>query len=56
MKNYTTEARERYGNTAAYIICPGIVSREYIVQQIPESLKNRDPNIAYYNTDGSRTF
>ena len=44
------------GAMQEYIICPGIVTRKYIVDKIPESLKNKDKTIVYYNTDGTRTF
>lgn len=39
-----------------YIILPGVVKKDYIISQIPESVKMKEPDIIYYNTDGTRLF
>lgn len=39
-----------------YIIEPGIVSKSYIISKIPESIKLKNTEIIYYNTDGSKVF
>lgn len=39
-----------------YIIEPGIVSKSYIISKIPDSIKTKDPNITYFNTDGTKLF
>lgn len=39
-----------------YVIEPGIVSKSYIISKIPESIKSKEPEITYYNTDGSVLF
>lgn len=39
-----------------YIIEPGIVSRKQIIQKIPASYKQIEPNIQYVFTDGSSVF
>lgn len=39
-----------------YIILPEVVTKEYIISQIPESVKKKNPDIIYYNTDGTRLF
>lgn len=44
------------GDMQEYIIRPGIVKRDDIISQIPESWKNKQPQITYYNTDGTKTF
>ncbi len=44
------------GKMGKYIICPGIVTKEYIISLIPESFKGLDPDIEYYSTDGSKVF
>jgi len=39
-----------------YVIMPGIVSRSEIISKIPESVKNNNPDIIYYNTDNTIVF
>lgn len=39
-----------------YVIEPGIVSKSHIINKIPESVKTKDPEITYYNTDGTKVF
>lgn len=39
-----------------YVIEPGVVSKSYIISKIPESVKSKNPEITYYNTDGSVLF
>lgn len=34
-----------------YVIMPGIVTKTEIISKIPESVKNKNPDITYYNTD-----
>lgn len=44
------------GAIEEYIIAPGRVSREEIVQKIPASFKERKPDIQYVFTDGCTVF
>ena len=39
-----------------YVIMPGIVAKADIISKIPTSVKSKDPNITYYNTDGTKLF
>ena len=39
-----------------YVIMPGIVSRSEIISKIPESVKNKNPDTIYYNTDNTILF
>ena len=39
-----------------YVIMPGIVSRSEIISKIPESVKNKNPDTIYYNTDNTIVF
>ena len=39
-----------------YVIIPGIVTKAEIISKIPDSVKNKNPDIAYYNTDGTILF
>lgn len=39
-----------------YVIMPGIVTKADIVSKIPESAKTKNPDITYYNTDGTKLF
>jgi len=36
-----------------YVIMPGIVTKAEIISKIPESLKSKNPDITYYNTDNT---
>lgn len=44
------------GAVKKYIIEPGIVSRKQIIQKIPASYKQMEPDIQYMFTDGSSVF
>ena len=44
------------GAIKKYIIEPGKISREQIVQKIPRSFKEIKPDIKYVFTDGSVVF
>ena len=39
-----------------YVIMPGIVTRSEIISKIPESVKNKNPDTIYYNTDNTILF
>lgn len=39
-----------------YVILPGLVKKSDIINKIPESMKNQNPDIIYYNTDGTKLF
>lgn len=39
-----------------YVIMPGIVSRSEIISKIPESVKNKNPDTIYFNTDNTIVF
>ena len=39
-----------------YVIMPGIVKKAEIISKIPESVKNKNPDITYYNTDETILF
>lgn len=39
-----------------YVIEPGMVSKSHIISKIPESVRTKDPEITYYNTDGTKLF
>ena len=36
-----------------YVIMPGIVTKAEIISKIPKSLKSKNPDITYYNTDNT---
>lgn len=39
-----------------YVIMPGIVMKAEIISKIPESVKNKNPETTYYNTDDTVLF
>ncbi len=44
------------GAIEKYVICPGVVDRKTIVQQVPNSYREIKPEIKYVFTDGSSVF
>jgi len=40
----------------AYVIMPGIVTKAEIISKIPKSVKNKNPDITFYNTDDTILF
>lgn len=45
-----------FGAIEKYVICPGVVDRKTIVQQVPISYQEMNPEIKYVFTDGSDVF
>ena len=39
-----------------YVIMPGIVTKAEIISKIPESVKNQNPDVTFYNTDDTILF
>lgn len=44
------------GAISKYVICPGIIARNRIAEQVPESFHKEKPEIRYVFTDGSPVF
>jgi len=45
-----------FGYARKYIIKPGICNREDLINEAPESLKNNEDGIIYYNLDETEVF
>lgn len=45
-----------YNYKNGYVIAPGIVDREKMLELLPDAVWNRDDGLEYYFTDGTRAF